>query len=146
MHYSFSNLIDRLATCCTKIDDSATLHQLKSSMLLSPVAIRSRNVSERSSDLSLSINLFDIRGDESMAFSEQRLAELSQRMVKLFYAESLIKDKRRRYPLTEDLLLLWTDAMGILRCHYPVLEEHVRSNLLSRARLLVHPAAIIALS
>lgn len=130
---------------CTKLDDQRILHQLQSGSLLSTVALRQRGEAKRSSDLSLTVSLLDIRGDDLSSFTDTNLADIAHRMAKFYFPE-VIKGRTRRFPLTEELAVLLSDSLGLLKCHFPILEEYVRSHLLMRSRTLAFPAAILALS
>lgn len=131
----------------TKLDDSYLRKQLKQGSILSTVALRTRGEPKRSSDLSLSISLLDIRGDDPSTFTDERLIGMAQIMSAIFMPPAeFMANRKRRFPLGEPLSVQLADAMGIIKCHFPILEEYVRSHLLERCRALAFPAAILALS
>lgn len=114
---------------------------------MSTVALRTRDEPKRSSDLSLSISLLDIRGDDPSTFTDARLLEMARLMNAIFLPPiEFMTNRKRRFPLNEPLSVQLADAMGIIKCHFPILEEYVRSHLLERSRALAFPAAILALS
>ena len=130
---------------CTKLDDQQILRQLQSGSLLSTVALRQRGEAKRSSDLSLTVSLLNIHGDDLGTFTDKYLVDIVHCMTKFYFPE-MIKGRKRRFPLTEELVVLLSDSLGLLKCHFPILEEYVRSHLLIRSRSLAFPAAILALS
>lgn len=131
----------------TKLDDPHLLKLLKQGSILSTVALRTRGEPKRSSDLSLSISLLDIHGDDPSTFTDAKLIEMAHAMAAVFFPPAeFMASRRRRFPLGEPLSIQLADAMGIIKCHFPILEEHVRSHLLGRSRTLAFPAAILALS
>lgn len=141
------SVVSRLAVVGTRLEDPHFMKQLRQGSILSTVALRTRGEPKRSSDLSLSISLLSIHGDDPSTFMDARLIEMAQLMAAVFFPPAeLMARRRRRFPLTESLSVQLADAMGIIKCHFPILEEHVRSHLLGRSRVLAFPAAILALS
>jgi hypothetical protein len=77
--------------------------------------------------------------------NDQFSTESAQKLASFFFSKEFDKPKRR-YPLKEELVVLWSDSMAALKCRFPLLEELVRLSLLSRVRSQGYPAAILALN
>ena len=143
---SYALLISRLSTMGTKLETPGLLHQVQSGSMFSGVSFRDRSSPERLSDLSLGMSQLEtLSSGPTPVVNDQFSMESAQNLASFFFSNSFEKSKRR-YPLKEELAVLWSDAMATLKCRFPSLEELVRLSLLSRARLQGYPAAILALN
>jgi hypothetical protein len=141
---AYGLLIVRLASMGTPLEQPDLQRLLQSGSIFSSVSFRERATTQRLSDLSFEVS--EVRAhDVEVHVNEEFKLEHVRFIQSCFFPE--IKEKiRRRYPLPEQLALLWSDALAPIKCRFPTLEEHVKSCLLARVRHLGYPAAIISLS
>lgn len=76
---------------------------------------------------------------ESVIGSNQPLVTKSS--VSAFFWDSSIL----RYPVKEALLLLWSDALPILRLRFPSLSRFIHESMLNRSTRQIMPAALLSL-
>ncbi|PJF19315.1 40S ribosomal protein S23 [Paramicrosporidium saccamoebae] len=125
-------LIVRLATMGTPLEQPDLQHLLQSGSMFSSVSFRERAITQRFSDLSFEVSKLDVQDMEVHVNEEFKLDHV-RFIQSCFFPE--IKEKfRRRYPLPEQLALLWSDALAPIKCRFPTLEEHVKSCLLARCK------------
>lgn len=143
----YALLMARLASMGTVGEKTDLLHQLQSGSLFSGVSFRDRSHTQRLSDLSFEVSSMAIQDPpgSNMHINGDFMAQDARFVQSCFFPLEL-GTVQRRYPIPEQLTLLWSDALAMIKCRFPALEEHVRSSLLVRSRYQGYPAAIIALS
>lgn len=149
----YALMLSRIALIGTRLDVPSVREELRQEILTGDLfrlsSSHSRILTKGSiqSDLHLTVSRLTLNPVKFDAMEGPIDHHMLTLMANTFFPqEDIFKTITRSYPVTDEIVILWSEVLAPLQCRLPLVEELLRGSLMKRARVMLLPGSLLALS